>query len=1025
MKNIFLSNDTLQLSLELAKVLKSRSVSPFIPDRYIVPHAGMESWLKFRISEQNGIFSNFLFLGMDDMLADLWHLSGGKGYPASHLHLKFTLFNLLNESSFKTDFSEIAVYYEGNECRRLQLAGKVATVFDQYQVYRSDMIAQWDRSSEIPLSEMNSEEERWQFRLWKRLRQEKELRLNVDIRLGVLEAMEDVDFQSYLKALYPRLIFFAQSHFPDFYWEIIRKLDSITDVDLYMLLPTPSQSEYKHPLLVDWGRQARELRNRLLPEDFASGSLFMEPDAESSLHNAVRHQIFHNVLPVGNCFTADRNTDGSIEINSCYTRVREVEILYNYLMDRFDKDPGLQPEDILVVAPDIDLYAPFIDGIFKNAPKIIPYHIAGSVLSTDSSVLATLREILEFRKDDFTSEKVMSLLEKKRIRDCFGIVDTEYLRAQVNAANIRFGWENQTGNETVYVGWKYNLDRFILGYAMLTESEFSLSDELTAYPFSDAESSSSYDLFRLHDFATKLHDHLEARETKRTLPHWITFLFENVADRMIATSYSDKEELGILHRRLSLLECNTELYADEITFDVFLEVIESFLFTEMHVTPFRTGTLRFTSASLARGIPADIIAFLGLNQSDFPRKDHFAGFDLTGFDYQPGDRRIRESDKSLFLDLFMNARIAFYGSYIGQDATDNTELPGSILIDELLGFLQSHTSLSKKEKEGVLCKHPLHGFSNRYQTDAKRLFTYLYGGMEPKLFLPSPEVPPDIPSVDINALIRFFDSPLEWFYKKVLEINFDENDDTLQEVELFDLDNLQEWYLKNKILNSEKDREDTERFRLRRVKEGTLPLGSLGRYSLQKACEVTDPLKKERDLAIRGRERRPVMLDLKFSTPEVRLTGTIEDVYDRDFIHVSLSDLDKSKYKMRFLIRHMALSMAQEISCSIGICLTQKGVVVKEKSQDLNPEEGLSILLNIFLEGNRELLPFHPRGKEKEQKIFDLNEWRKRIEEQFVAGNNNCSLYGAHLLEGEFPLTEEKMMQVNAIIDLFQLDDKI
>ncbi|NJK95637.1 MAG: exodeoxyribonuclease V subunit gamma [Bacteroidales bacterium] len=70
-------------------------------------------------------------------------------------------------------------------------------------------------------------------------------------------------------------------------------------------------------------------------------------------------------------------TDDSLQVNSCFTPAREVECLYNYLLNSFELDRSLKPSDVLVITPDIDTYAPFIRAVFQDAPAKIPFRVSG------------------------------------------------------------------------------------------------------------------------------------------------------------------------------------------------------------------------------------------------------------------------------------------------------------------------------------------------------------------------------------------------------------------------------------------------------------------------------------------------------------------------------------------------------------------------------------------------------------------------------------------------------------------------
>src|SRR4029077_13718073 len=72
-------------------------------------------------------------------------------------------------------------------------------------------------------------------------------------------------------------------------------------------------------------------------------------------------------------------TDRSLQIHSCHSVARELEVLHDYLLDLFQRDPALKPKDIIVMTPDVSIYAPFVDAVFgvpENPKHKIPYTIA-------------------------------------------------------------------------------------------------------------------------------------------------------------------------------------------------------------------------------------------------------------------------------------------------------------------------------------------------------------------------------------------------------------------------------------------------------------------------------------------------------------------------------------------------------------------------------------------------------------------------------------------------------------------------
>src|SRR5690606_39316340 len=103
--------------------------------------------------------------------------------------------------------------------------------------------------------------------------------------------------------------------------------------------------------------------------------------------------------------------DGTIQINSCFSPVREVEALYNYLLHLIDqKNESLSARDIVVMVSDIDLYASYIRAVFDNAPYYSRYSIVDESYVVSDTISHTLVAILSLSESQFTSEKVMNLL---------------------------------------------------------------------------------------------------------------------------------------------------------------------------------------------------------------------------------------------------------------------------------------------------------------------------------------------------------------------------------------------------------------------------------------------------------------------------------------------------------------------------------------------------------------------------------------------------------------------------------------
>ena len=57
--------------------------------------------------------------------------------------------------------------------------------------------------------------------------------------------------------------------------------------------------------------------------------------------------------------------------------MREVEVLHDNLLTMFEQDPKLTPKDIIVMVPNIDAYAPYVEAVFSRSGTgiTIPFSI--------------------------------------------------------------------------------------------------------------------------------------------------------------------------------------------------------------------------------------------------------------------------------------------------------------------------------------------------------------------------------------------------------------------------------------------------------------------------------------------------------------------------------------------------------------------------------------------------------------------------------------------------------------------------
>jgi len=120
--------------------------------------------------------------------------------------------------------------------------------------------------------------------------------------------------------------------------------------------------------------------------------------------------------------------DTSIQIHSCHSPMREIEVLHDNLLAMFEEDPDLLPKDIVVMAPDIESYAPFIQAVFDaqtDEALRIPFTIADRGLRKESRIIEGFLSILDLKGSRLGTTRVMALLESAGIKERFGLSESD------------------------------------------------------------------------------------------------------------------------------------------------------------------------------------------------------------------------------------------------------------------------------------------------------------------------------------------------------------------------------------------------------------------------------------------------------------------------------------------------------------------------------------------------------------------------------------------------------------------------
>jgi exodeoxyribonuclease V gamma subunit len=757
--HVYLSNRLEVLASALTQVVSNPPLPPLQKEIIVVQSRGMERWLVQQLGAQFGIWANGAFPFPNAMIQELFGRVLGN-FPAENPFapelLAWRIQRLLPGYFSQAGFESLKHYAAGgNQGLKLaQLCYRVADAFDQYTIYRPEMILRWERG----------EESDWQAQLWRALVAETGVGHRAGVRQQFLEALRETAAAP--ARLPPRISIFGISALPPFHVDVFAATGQFIDVHLFVMNPSrefwadivsekeqakrrqrerrqlqlafPANPYFEtgHPLLASLGKRGRDFSAILLDRGEGQEWSHYEDPGEETLLACLQSDILNLRHRGRDGFRkAIEAADTSLQIHSCHSPMREMEVLHDQLLALFNADPDLQPNDILVMTPDIEACAPYISAVFAGAHSEkgrIPFSVSDRTEAGNNPVVRAFFKLLELGGSRLPAPAVMDVLDIPLVQRRFGILPEErnLLRRWVEETRICWGID---GGDRVRQGvpffeensWKVGLDRLLLGYALPSEEGALFAGIL---PFNDVEGGSSQSLGHFLEFAQALFALARDRERPRMLSEWSEALLEWMV-RFLAPDEDLEQEFQRLRAGLKHLAEVQQLSGFEtpVPLDVVRHALEARLAQGEAGAGFLTGGVTFCAMLPMRSIPFKVIALVGMGSRAFPRTQRPAGFDLIASHPRPGDRSAREEDRYLFLEALLSAREKLYISYVGQSIRDNSEIPPSVVVSELIEAVDQSFTLGPRG-DGILdhicIRHKLQAFSPAYFDGTPGLFSY-------------------------------------------------------------------------------------------------------------------------------------------------------------------------------------------------------------------------------------------------------------------------------------------------------------
>ncbi len=998
---LYTSNRMETLVHRLAETVEPPLSTPFKPEAIVVQSKGMERWISMQLAGKLGIWANCRYFFPNEIIAEIFaHSIPGTGTDRifDTDKVSWQIMKILPQCASAKGFESIADYISGTDplFRAYQLSARIADTFDQYLTFRPEMILDWDKGAG----------DNWQAGLWRALMREMPLQHPPALRNIFFERIknrQDID----LSALPERIAVFGISSIPKYHLDILAALSRYIDVNIFFMNPSmeywadihsgknialtlghyddESSADALHlekgnSLLASMGRQGSDfLYNIIQYSDVMEYPLFEEP-AQASLLECVQYDILHmldrgapgDAGPASEFSEEQMLSDSSISIHSCHSALREIEVLHDNLLNMFGTS-GLEPRDIIVMTPDIEEYSPYISAIFDSSTEEhrIPYSLADMSVRKES-LIDTFFAVLDLEKGRFGAGLVLDILERGEVMRRFGFSDDDVniIRAWIKETNINWGLDAQYREGFGAPAYKENtweagIERLLLGYAMPASGGDMYAGIL---PY-DIEGSESSVLGRFIDFFNSLSGIVKLLSENHSLKEWSAVLSRVLE---LPDTSSDPSNEIILTETIARLAETEELldFHERVSLVLIREYIENRLKESRIRSGFLTGGVTFCAMLPMRSIPFKVVCLIGMNDGVFPSGSRPAGFDLIALHPRRGDRSRSGDDRYIFLESIISARKKLYISYAGQDIRDNSEIPPSVLVSELLDYIeQGYTVTGADIKDYVFTRHPLQAFSRKYFMNLRNLFSYsaeyhkagktaAAERRQPGIFI-NGKLSEHYEHDDIillDDLIRFFTDPAKHIITNRLGIYLEDRNEVLNETEPFVLTGLDRYRLEDILCERLVRDEDISGLYETSRAGGLLPHGFIGESSFKKLVpEIKNFSLRIKEYAA-GELLPPLNMNIRIKN--ITVTGVLEDIRPEAMVSYRYAKA-KPADRIRSWIKHLALNASGEPPYPVKSVLICRDAAWETDPVD-NSIEILTELTDLYIKGMNELIRFFP-----------------------------------------------------------------
>ncbi|PJZ24852.1 exodeoxyribonuclease V subunit gamma [Leptospira hartskeerlii] len=789
----------------------------------IIPNKSMETWLNLDLVQRFGVVFNIRFLFLEKYLEELLlEKFSPEIDPKSRPFLqgesrKFQIYEaLLRDQEFLQKYPILKNYLlpsgrkTPDPVRLLDLSGRLAKYFKDYELHRQDWIRNW-LGEKYSLLRLPGED------IWEEVATQSEIFFfqkelysyltNSDPSKETLiqYSMRNLGSEHKAKKHSPKNMYlFALSQLSSTYISIFQNLLPEIHLEVFQFgVPDGEQvaGTERNQICRNWANSFRSLKKSWE----ISGAEFLY-STKKEKHTKTVLSEFKEYLGRSDYKAASRLLpDESLQILEAPGKVREVEALFHHILSILSESKETKLTDFGIFCSDLSEYRPALEFVFEggiqaklseksgSSIKTLPYSIRDVIASETSAYISGILSLFALLSKERSRADIFKLLKNPCFQSKWE-VEPSWVEewAKFSEDLELYQDDSLIDDQPLAFSFRKGFLRLAAGNILSAEEE----EDLPISPF-DSGSGSLVSTwigiwkrvsFLLEEFSSLVSDpKVSGEKILDSLSDLLRELFSSPSSNPIEVEL-EKNIIDSLYE-LRAVDWDPKGFGDRLKF------LESFFKQtggeiQVRKGQYLTGGITVSSLQPMRPIPFRHVYILGLGEGLFPGTDDTSAFNLRHLAPREGDINVRGLNQSLLYETILSAKQSLVISFVAEDITkDESIAPSSslLLLEQALkeNILAPETSvrikipLNKHSKEYFIQKETSTSkFAEKFRKNFDLSSSLLYGKEEDKEyyrkvvlgnFQPNPSIKKETTNpetLDWNDLVRFAKSPLSYHLQR-------------------------------------------------------------------------------------------------------------------------------------------------------------------------------------------------------------------------------------------------------------------